>query len=289
MILQPARQLKHRAARLWWIRKRRWEAALTAAYEEHRPRAFDSDRYYNTFLQYTVPPESIDPQTTVPRIVWCIWSGTNEMSENRLRGLESIRHFNAGSEVILVTPDNLGDFVLPSAPLHPIYENLSLVHRSDYLRGYLLHHHGGAYADIKVQRSSIADAIDELNSIPELWFVGAPKPEVPPRIGGEPRVERDTRIQFRRTPSGASYAARAGTALTASWRAEVERRCDYFLSLVNRYPGETWGLLNGNPTDTQYPIRWNELQAEVLDPICLKYRHQLRLDPKYLPHLDNHR
>lgn len=272
-----------------WIRRRRWESVLTATYDEHRPRSYEADRYYNTFLHYTVPPEIVDPQTTVPRIVWCIWSGTNEMSPNRLRGLESIRRFNADSEVILVTPDNLADFVVPSAPLHPIYENLSLVHRSDYLRGYLLHHHGGAYADIKVQRSSIAEAVDELNTNPELWFVGAPKPQVPPRIGGEPRVERDSRIQFRRTPSGASYAARAGTPLTASWRAEVERRCDYFLSLVSRYPGETWGLLHGNITHTQYPIRWNELQAEVLDPICMKYGEHLRLDPKYLPHLDNHR
>ena len=48
-----------------------------------------------------------------------------------------------------MTPANLQDWVVAGHPLHPAYNDLSLVHRSDYLRAYLLHHHGGGYCDLK--------------------------------------------------------------------------------------------------------------------------------------------
>ena len=54
-----------------------------------------------------------------------------------------------GVDLVLVTPDNLGEWLVDDSPLHPAYEDLSLIHRSDYLRGYLMHHHGGGYIDIK--------------------------------------------------------------------------------------------------------------------------------------------
>jgi len=47
--------------------------------------------------------------------------------------------------VILVTPQNVADYV-PDP--HPAYPFLHLAHRADYLRCYLLHHYGGVYLDV---------------------------------------------------------------------------------------------------------------------------------------------
>lgn len=57
--------------------------------------------------------------------------------------LRSMRR-NAGLPVVLVTAGNLRQLV---PDLHPAYPHLSLPHRADYLRAYLLHHYGGIYLD----------------------------------------------------------------------------------------------------------------------------------------------
>ncbi|MGI9252585.1 MAG: hypothetical protein ACR2J8_02470, partial [Thermomicrobiales bacterium] len=79
-----------------------------------------------------------------PRTVYCFWTGENEMPSQRLESLETIRQ-NAGCEVVLVTPDNLADFLVE--PLHEAYDYLSCTHRADYLRAWFMHHRGGGYTD----------------------------------------------------------------------------------------------------------------------------------------------
>ena len=74
-------------------------------------------------------------------------TGHNEMSANRQRCLASMKE-NIGVPLILITPDNLQEYILDSHPLHEAYPYLSNVHKSDYLRAYFMHHHGGGYADI---------------------------------------------------------------------------------------------------------------------------------------------
>jgi hypothetical protein len=55
----------------------------------------------------------------VPRRLFCVWAGDNPMNANRRRGLEEIERVNTGLEIVLVTPDNLGDFLVDGHPLHP--------------------------------------------------------------------------------------------------------------------------------------------------------------------------
>lgn len=118
-------------------------------------------------------------QEEAPNIVWCAWTGDNELSPNRKAALESIRASNPAGDVILVTPENVADFMVEGSPFHPIYEHLSLVHRSDYLRAYLMYHHGGAYTDLKRQRGSLTEAIELLNADPDRWLVAGPIPRFP--------------------------------------------------------------------------------------------------------------
>jgi hypothetical protein len=52
-------------------------------------------------------------------------------------------------EVKVITPVLLPFFILPDHPLHEGFEYLSGVHKSDYLRSYLMNFYGGGYSDIK--------------------------------------------------------------------------------------------------------------------------------------------
>src|SRR5689334_3269690 len=77
--------------------------------------------------------------------IWLAWTGTNRLSDLLALCLISVvRHNGADFEVVVVTPENPRQYVDP----HPAYDYLSLVHRADYLRLYLLHRYGGIYLDM---------------------------------------------------------------------------------------------------------------------------------------------
>ena len=80
--------------------------------------------------------------------IFIFWTGNNSLSENRIKSLESLKAVT-GANIILITPNNLYYYIKPYAPLHPAYDYLSLVHKSDYLRSYFMYHYGGGYSDIK--------------------------------------------------------------------------------------------------------------------------------------------
>lgn len=285
--VQLLRKGKHGAYKAWRSHDLTLKSFLLRMRRRVRPFAFDKSRYPTEFISIDKTPTQ-PPQEHVPHVIWCAWTGSNAPSENRLRGLDSIKKFNPGAEVILVTPDNINDFLVDGFPVHPIYEYLSLVHRSDYLRSYLLHHHGGAYTDLKTQRGSLSDALDLLNASADLWVVGGAIPGLPRRIPGESPLERDCRLNFDVVALGGSIAVRAGTPLTLEWRTEVERRCDALFAATKRHPGGIWG---GRPGDmsVEYPIAWNEIQACVFEPLCLKFADHIMVDDRFTPVLVGHR
>ena len=97
------------------------------------------------------------------------------MTHNRTAALSQLRRDNPFLEVVLVSPDNLVEWLIPDSPIHPAYERLSLVHRSDYLRSYLMHHHGGGYADIKRDYGDLTPCFDRLENSNRQWLLGYPE------------------------------------------------------------------------------------------------------------------
>ena len=62
-------------------------------------------------------------------------------------------------KVLLITPNNLNDYIVKDDPLPEAYNYLSLVHKADYLRTYFMYHYGGGYADIKRYQHSWKEAL----------------------------------------------------------------------------------------------------------------------------------
>ena len=53
--------------------------------------------------------------------IYVFWTGTNPITDNRNTCLQNLEIISE-TKVILVTPDNLNEFILPSEPLHPAYQ-----------------------------------------------------------------------------------------------------------------------------------------------------------------------
>ncbi|WP_157103224.1 capsular polysaccharide synthesis protein [Neomicrococcus aestuarii] len=218
------------------------------------------------------------PSLSAPNQLFMIWAGDNALPPNRLRSIEVIREFNLDLNVHLVTPNNLNEFVLPEHPLHKAYEKLSFIHRSDYLRAYLMHHHGGAYMDIKPMTVPWKPVIESLNADIDLWAAGPSEISsfnTSPAFGP---LGIDQRKHFSRILFQSAFAFKPGSSWTEEWLDEVERRLSYFDNLLDtRRPKQPFGL---NP---EYPIPWSSIHGYVFGPLALKYssRSTIASDMKF--------
>mmetsp|Transcript_101333 Transcript_101333/g.180102 ORF Transcript_101333/g.180102 Transcript_101333/m.180102 type:complete len:674 (-) Transcript_101333:7-2028(-) len=99
------------------------------------------------------------------KVVWMCWTGHNPIPSHLNLCLKTIQR-NAGVPVILVTPNNLLQYV-PDP--HPAYQYLHLQHRADYLRCCLLHQYGGIYLDMDTiclrDLSGLFDLLDDYDAV----------------------------------------------------------------------------------------------------------------------------
>lgn len=269
-MLQAARSLKHRV-----YKRLRWPAyeatePLVQAWHRQFPVHYNSADFADTFLSYD-HPVTRETREPVPRRIYCFWTGDNDVPAVRLRSLESMQDVHSDIPVVLVTPDDLHDYMLPDQPLHEAYGGLSFVHRSDYLRCYFMNFHGGGYADIKPFRSGWGGAFDRMDAS-DSWLMGYRNPIrlMTPNFS-DPRLQRwmvrtsDIRL------GQAAYIARPRTPLTEEWWRQV----NLILDDVRHALGNTPGPMRADTPQGDYPLHWNGLLAQVIDPLTVKYADHL--------------
>ncbi|MDO4920011.1 hypothetical protein [Kocuria sp.] len=275
-----ARKLKHA---LFVADKRRRRAqkdlvfgavtALGPVRSRWKPYEFDAARYRRSFVTRDAP--AVDGPRQLPRRVFVLWVGDNPLTPRRRANLEVLRE-RIGLPVELVTPENLEAWVVPGHPLHPAYKNLSLVHRSDYLRAYLMHHHGGGYSDLKAPLCSWEGAFARMHADEQAWLAGYPERVVQDVTRLPGALGEDLAWHYHRLVGMGAYLLRSHTPLTAEWLREVERRLDYYADQAAEFPGEQRGEVVG------YPISWTRLLGGVLHPLQLKHLSHVRQDPDLL-------
>lgn len=116
----------------------------------------------------------------IPRRIFAFWTGDNVMGPNRTKHLESMRA-KSGCEVILITPDNLSEWIVPGKNDiyenfdHDIYNNLSLYHKADYLKAYFAYFHASGYSDIKNCNYDWEKYFEQLESAEDMEVIGYPE------------------------------------------------------------------------------------------------------------------
>jgi len=202
----------------------------------------------------------------VKRVVYCFWTGTNKMSSQRKSCLTNMIK-TLGVEVILVTPYNINDYILPSEPLHPAYEYLSQTHKSDYLRTYFMHFYGGGYSDIKRYHDSWVPAFDDMNKRRDAVLNGYHETSSD-GVAGTDEIEK----YWKELPGNGAYIVRPRTSFTRTWYARMLKLLDSKLELLKKYPSKH-PQAGYDPTSSPgYPIEWNEMLGRIFHRLCVNYR-----------------
>lgn len=269
------------------MRDRAWYPMLRAT----RSSAFDHARFVGKDGRFPMDyflnrgPMQVESICNAPKRIFVLWTGGNTLTPNRQAGLESIRASQSSRvEVILVTPENLHEWEVPEAPIPDVYQHLSYVHRSDYLRSYLMHHHGGGYSDIKPTAADWAPLFDRINTDPDAWVLGYPETasEYVARI--ESPVGRELHRQYARLVGNCAFICRPGTPLTSAWFDEVSSRLDYYRRALERAPAkDPFGDTGG------YPVPWTALQGQVFQPLQLMFNNHVVSEPGIAPTWEAHR
>lgn len=282
-----AKSAKHQA---FLVEK--WTSRATYSFRQHSkdaifrilekivPYSYDSRNYACEWVIYDLPPGETKP---LDRVIYCFWTGTNDVTPNRLDGLESIISHNGDLDVRLITPDRLADYLVAGEPLHPAFEYLSLVHRSDYLRCYFMNFWGGGYCDIKTVQHNWSAAFDRLDSDPEKWALGYPEvaSDMTARLPG--KLGRDVRRHYSLLIGNGAFIMKAQSPLTREWYLRLLDRMDFYAEALAQFPGNERG---DNPG---YPIPWIEILGNILPPLGLKYHHRLIQDDSIRPSFFNYK
>jgi hypothetical protein len=209
--------------------------------------------------------------------LYCFWTGSNPMSDNRRRCFETLHR--SGLNVVLVTPDNLNDFLVE--PLHPGFQHLSEVHKADYLRTYFMHFHGGAYADIKEICDSWLPSVELLKD-PNIWIVGLQEPaESGMPLLEDRELDKIVRANWQKLIANNAMICKPNTPFTQEWYSgllkKMDAKYDQLVAYPGRHPMEGYGVVAPNsPTGYLYPFRWAEILGEIFHPICYKYNSHVQ-------------
>jgi len=263
------------AARRLRVKSR--DLALIAAGAVRRY-TFDPERFPGSWVANDATEMPFKNQQ-VPSVLTMFWVGGGQMSENRVRGVQSVRTLNPGLKVRLITDSSVESILVPGFPLHPAYQHLALTHKSDYLRCYVMHHHGGGYCDVKAIRDSWEPAFRRIERNPNVWALGYRELSYATATELPGAIQEDVRRNFFRVIGNGAFIMRAHTPLTAEWFAELNRRLDHWAPELARHPGGVRGGEEGG----DYPIPKHALLGDILGPIGLKYHQHLLQDETIRP------
>ncbi|MTI44706.1 hypothetical protein JM93_02578 [Roseibium hamelinense] len=232
----------------------------------------------------------------IEKRVFAFWTGSNEMSPERQKCLQSLG--NTDLDVVLVTPSTLDNWVLPEHPLHSAYEYLSAVHKSDYLRPYFMHYHGGGYADIKLTTASWRPAFDQLAKTPDAYAIGYREKSGKGvahihrhRLLGKSYIlnnqtntfantmrYRWLRSQWRSLIGMCGYICKPASPFTSDWLSQVEDRLDLLLPALRSNPATNPRAASDQPPasgETAYPLPWSAICADVIHPLVYRHRRHI--------------
>jgi hypothetical protein len=213
-----------------------------------------------------------------PEHLFCAWTDSNPLSATRQAAVNTMESITE-TKVHFLTPDTLHHWIKPDYPLHHAYPFLSAVHKSDYLRCYLMHHYGGGWIDVKPATHSWKAQFDELNSS-NAWILGY-KEIGPDGIANIPDKELYRAMQTRsHTMIGCgAFLCKPYSLLTQQWMDAVHYTLDEMYDALVLHPAK-------HPRDhcndiqeglqSKYPLRWTQLMGDIFHPLVYVHNQYVK-------------
>eukprot|EP00038_Savillea_parva_P003278 m.123475 g.123475 ORF g.123475 m.123475 type:complete len:555 (-) comp11129_c0_seq4:929-2593(-) len=230
---------------------------------------------------------------TVPSVIWIMWFALPDtMNMGKGAAVKQLQSESGITVNVLKLDQAIKTLNKDYDPIHPLMKSdaVSLYHKAEYMRVYVLHHYGGAVADFR-STAGTWDGIFKKFEDRNVWLVGGPTEgtstvhccgDYLKFLGGSPAScdivrEKVAEIDERGLGSSA-MAARAGSPLTHAWLRALNWRLDYLHDDILAHPTPfRWCCHNRTDVRTQaYPLGWTELRDDIFYPLVAKYKDHVR-------------
>jgi len=202
--------------------------------------------------------------------LYCFWTGSNEMSYVRKQSLEQLKQMS-DMTVVLVTKENLHEYILPDHPLHEAYPYLSETHKADYLRTYFMNFHGGGYSDIKPTTGSWKPAYEEFVKS-DYWICGY-------KIIPEWVVYTPYNEYWQYFLGTGCFICRPNTPFTNDWYKSMtdilDKKLDRIKACPANFPQDCNDGGSGYISTSGYPLGWTEILGQVFHKVMFDHRDRV--------------
>jgi len=198
--------------------------------------------------------------------IYVFWTGDNPLCQYRSDSIQQLKH-TTDCNIIFITKQNLYEYILPEHPLHPAYEYLSEVHKSDYLRTYFMNFYGGGYCDVKKTASSWIESFDKLH-ISDKWIIGYYEQD------SDCIAYRPVAEFYSELIGNGAYICKPMTKLTQEWYNEMILLLDSKLDTLKQFPSTNTRDCS-ETSNGKYPIGWNEMLGRIFHKVCYKYKDKI--------------
>jgi hypothetical protein len=198
-------------------------------------------------------------------VIYTFWTGDNPLTESRKLSLQNLNDIT-GCKIVLITKNNLNNYILKEAPLHEGYIYLSETHKADYLRTYFMHFYGGGYSDIKRTTGPWLKGFYDLENS-DKWILGYEE------IGPGGIAYKPAESSWKELIGNGAYICKKQTPLTQEWYSEMICVLDSKLDDLRKNPAKS--VRDCSEQGTGYPIGWNEMLGRIFHKVCLKYKDKI--------------
>lgn len=211
----------------------------------------------------------------VKKVVYICWFGHNldylpNFTTRRFNALVTIIK-NIGVPIIIITKDNYKYFEVKEHPIHPAFKYLSGNHKSDYLRAYMLYHHGGGYHDIKFREKSWNLEWNKFSN-PNIWMIG--RRELNSDCIGYVPGNEWIKEKYQQLVTMGWIISRPQTEYLSRLLNAIHNILDNKLNdIINNpaiQPRQEHQIIT-DKSNYLYPLRWLEIMGEIMHPLQLEY------------------
>lgn len=239
--------------------------------------------FINKYIKYNL--NDIEFINNVPKVVFVCWFGGYGdniplMSENRFEAFKLLLK-NIKIPVILITNINYKSFILVNYPIHKSFDLLSGVHKSDYLRCYLLLHYGGGYHDIKARIISWENEWNKDDWLFDnnIWMYG--RQEKNKNSIGYPPGNKHIRINYKKLITMGWIICKKQSEFLIKLMEQINFILDKTYNDLIKFPGlKAEGYYFENPflmvPKNSYPLRWLQILGEIYHPLMLNYTKHIK-------------